>query len=33
MSEMGFVERQKNIALLVKNKGDMVRTVKDLLEL
>jgi len=32
LNEMGFVDRRRNIELLVKNKGDMVNVVKDLLE-
>jgi len=32
LQQMGFVDKERNIALLMKNHLDMVRTVKDLLE-
>lgn len=32
LAEMGFTERMKNIELLVKNNGDMLETVKNLLD-
>jgi len=31
LEDMGFVDKIKNIEILVKNKGDMLQTVKDLL--
>jgi outer membrane biosynthesis protein TonB len=33
LDEMGFTDRSKNIALLVKNQMDLVKTIRDLLEL
>jgi len=32
LADMGFTERMKNIELLVKNNGDMLETVKNLLD-
>jgi len=32
LEEMGFVDRERNISLLVKHKADIVQTIKDLLE-
>lgn len=31
LEEMGFVERERNIAALLKNDGNLLQTVKDLL--
>jgi len=32
LEEMGFLNKAKNVELLVKYNGDMVRTVRDLLD-
>jgi len=32
LEEMGFLSQSKNIEVLIKNRGDVLKTVKDLLE-
>jgi len=32
LNEMGFLDKEKNLRFLVKNQGDLVATVRDLLE-
>jgi hypothetical protein len=32
LEDMGFVDREKNIERLVRNSGDLVRTIRELLE-